>query len=144
VDATYVVGDAEAQTAVALIQVAEDGKKQIAVAPGAKHRLTATDVQQAAAPIQAARLLLIQLEMPLASVVAAVQLGHAAGARVILDSAPPAALPDDLLQVVAMVKPNASEAEALTGVRVQDRAAARRAAQQLLGRGVGGRCCASR
>jgi ribokinase len=71
VDMTYVFSDADAQTGVALIQVAEDGKKQIAVAPGANHRLTAVDVQQAAATIQAAHVLLTQLETPLESVVAA-------------------------------------------------------------------------
>jgi ribokinase len=46
-------------------------------------------------------------------------------------------LPDDLLQLVAVIKPNAGEAAALTGVQVQDRASAHQAAQQLLGRGVG-------
>jgi len=104
---TYVFSNADAQTGVALIQVAEDGKKQIAVAPGANHRLTAVDGQQAAATIQAAHVLLTQLETPLESVVAAVRLGHAAGARIILDPAPPAALPDGLLQLVAVIKPNA-------------------------------------
>jgi len=137
VDTTYVVRDIEAQTGVALIQVTEGGEKQILAAPGANRRLTVTDVQQAAAIIQAAQVLLTQLETPLASVVTAVRLGHAAGVPVILDPAPPVTLSDDLLRLVAVIKPNAGEAKALTNLQVHDRNSARQAAQHLLQRGVG-------
>jgi ribokinase len=67
----------------------------------------------------------------------AVRLGHDSGARVVLDPAPPAPLSDDLLRMVNVIRPNADEAEALTGVQVRDRASAHRAAEMLLRRGVG-------
>jgi ribokinase len=136
VDTRFVVRDPEAPTGVALVLVDDAGEKQILTAPGANSRLSAADVHAAAGTIATSRGLLTQLEVPLETVAAAVQLGHEAGARVVLDPAPAARLSDDLLRLVGAIKPNAKEAETLTGVRVGDRASARRAAEALLGRGV--------
>src|SRR5207253_409651 len=59
------------------------------------------------------------------------------GAEALLvDPAPPTGLPDELLRLVDVIKPNATEAEALTGVAVRDRVSAHRAAEALLDRGV--------
>jgi len=136
VDTRYVVRDPKVPTGVALLQVDARGAKQSLSVPGANRHLTVTDVQAAAA-LTATRVVLSQLEVPLEAVMAAVGRGRAAGARILLDPAPPLALPDELLRLVDTIKPNASEAEALTGVRVQDRSSARQAAARLLARGVG-------
>jgi ribokinase len=80
--------------------------------------------------------LLVQLEVPLEAVEAAVLLARDAGATVVLDPAPATALPDELLGLLDVIKPNAAEAEALTRVAVRDRASARQAAQVLLDHGV--------
>jgi ribokinase len=78
----------------------------------------------------------MQLEVPTDAVLIAARLGREAGARVVLDPTPPAPLLDELFGLVDVIKPDAREAEVLTGLRVQDRASARRAADQLLDRGV--------
>jgi ribokinase len=78
-----------------------------------------------------------QLEVPMEVVTAAIHLGHAAGACVILDPAPAEPLSPDVFSLLDIIRPNADEAEALTGVYVHDRASAHRAAEILLGRGVG-------
>jgi ribokinase len=137
IDTRHVVRDAHSRTGVALVMVNQQGQKQILTAPGANRQLTITDILAAAQTLAAARVLLTQLEVPLECVMAAVRLAHAAGVKVVLDPAPPIALPDEFLPLVDVVKPNTAEAEALTGIRVQDRDAARRAARQLLNRGVG-------
>jgi ribokinase len=137
VDTRYLVCDAEETTGVALVMVGDGGKKQILTAPGANRRLAVADVKAAAAAIAATRVVLIQCEIPLEAVMAAARLGREAGAHVVLDPAPPAALPDELLRLVDIIKLNAGEANVLTSVRVQDRASARTAAQRLLARGVG-------
>jgi ribokinase len=136
VDTRYIVRDTEAPTGVALVMVGEGGEKQILTAPGANRRLTAADVRAAAAAIAKTQSVLIQCEVPLETVGTAARLGREAGARVVLDPAPPISLPDELLRLVDVIKPNAGEADALTGVRVHDRASARAAAQHLLARGV--------
>lgn len=136
VDTTYVLRDEAAQTGVALVHVTEEGEKQILVAPGANAKLTPADVTQAIPVMQAAHVLLTQLEVPLESVEMAIRQAHAAGVCVILDPAPPQELPADWLPMLDLVKPNAREAESLTGVQVQGRDSARDAAYYLLERGV--------
>jgi ribokinase len=135
IDTQYVVRDPDQPTGAAVIQVDESGEKQIAAAPNANGRLSVADVERADV-FARARVLLCQLETPLATVLAAVQRAHDAGAQVVLDPAPPAELPNKLLQLLTLIKPNSSEAEALTGVQVKDQASARQAANQLLARGV--------
>ncbi len=133
-DTRFVVRDEQAPSGVALIVVGPDGQNIIAVAPGANHRLTVADVAAAAPAFQQARVLLLQLEIPLETVLAAAQAGRAAGATVILNPAPAPTqpLPDALYAAVDIITPNESEAAHLTGC--QEPAEAARA---LLARGVG-------
>lgn len=136
VNTTRVIHDSDAPTGVALVQVSEQGEKQILVAPGANRRLNMADIERAAPALETTHILLTQLEISLESVKAAVRLGGGSQAQIVLDPAPPLDLPDEFLRMVDVVKPNAGEAESLTGVKVQDRNSARKAAQQLLERGV--------
>jgi ribokinase len=57
--------------------------------------------------------------------------------RTILNPAPAAALPDAAWPLCDVITPNETEAQALTGIRVEDEAGARAAGQALLDRGVG-------
>ncbi len=81
--------------------------------------------------------LLLQLEVPLATTCRAAKAGRAAGLTVVLDPAPAQALPDDVWPHVDVVTPNESEAGLLTGVPVTDLDSAARAAAWFLDRGVG-------
>lgn len=136
VDLRYVVRDDRDPTGVAVIQVDQKGQKQILAVLGANRMLTPVDVERASNVIRSTRVLLAQLEVPVETVLAAMRLGRASGARVILDPAPAAPLRDDLLQLLDVIKPNAQEAEVLTGIPVRDRESAAQAARQLLERGV--------
>jgi len=137
VEIDHLVRDASAFTGVALCQVGGNGEKQILSAAGANARLTAEDVRAAGDVLRSARVVLLQLGVPLPAVTEAIRIGRAAGARVVLDPGPPAELPDELLQQIDVIRPNCSEALALTGVRVTGRESAREAAASLLRRGAG-------
>ncbi|MCP3137684.1 ribokinase [Pyxidicoccus xibeiensis] len=137
VDTGAVVRDPGATTGVSLEMVDEEGGTQSLGAPGANRRLTRDDVLRAEERISLARVLLVQLEVPLEAVSAAVHIARAAGLRVVLDPAPARELSEDLLEAVHVIRPNADEARVLTGVDVVDRTSARRAAENLLRRGVG-------
>ncbi|MBN9680800.1 MULTISPECIES: ribokinase [unclassified Corallococcus] len=132
-----VVPDAEAPSSAVLVMVDGHGRKQTFFSPGANHRLSIRDVLRSAERIATAKVLLVQLEVPLDAVQAAVRLARAAGVRVVLDPAPAVPLPEVLLEDVHVIRPNAVEARALTGIPVHGRASARRAARNLLLRGVG-------
>ncbi len=115
----------------AMILVDGRGENAIVVSPGANGRLAPADVPELAD----AAVVLLQLEIPLDTVAAAI--ARAGRAIVILDPAPVPAdgLPDGLYGV-GLITPNQTEAEALTGVRVDSVEAAQRAAAVLMGRGV--------
>ncbi|HEX5840748.1 MAG TPA: ribokinase [Anaerolineales bacterium] len=137
VNTKFIVRDQIDHTGVALVMVGGDGEKQILSVPGANDELSVDQVRRAAAAIQAARVLLTQLEVPLETLLLAARLAREAGAKVLLDPSPPTSLPDELMQLVSLIKPNAREAEALTGILSKDRDSARKAAQRLIERGVG-------
>ena len=132
----FMTVDEKEPTGVALILVGEGGEKEILTAPGANRQLDSDQVREATRLIRSARILLTQLEVPLEAVMLAAQLAHDVGAKVILDPSPPISLPDELLRIVNVIKPNAREAEALTNVQVRDRASAQKAAYHLIQRGV--------
>jgi ribokinase len=137
VDVTHVRRDPDGLTGAALIFVDHSGEKQILTALGANHRLTEQDVDGARATIASATVLLAQLEVPVPVVGFALRLARASGVRTVLDPAPAVPLPDDVLRLVDVIRPNSSEAETLTDTPVRDRASATRAAGVLLRRGVG-------
>ncbi len=82
-----------------------------------------------------ARVLLVQLEIPLDAVGTALRLGRAAGVTTILNPAPALDLTDELLALVDICVPNETEAAVLVGRRVADRDDAEVAGRILLERG---------
>lgn len=135
VDDSCVVVDEAVPTGVASIHVDEQGHRRVVAIPGASERLVRDDAARAWV-LRDARVVVISLEVPLDAALGAARIARAHGARVILDPAPGVDPPDGLLPLVDVVKPNAQEAECLTGVAVVDKASARRAAEILLRRGV--------
>ncbi len=136
IDVSTVFRDVEAPSGVALIFVAQDGENAIAVASGANGWLSATDIERARSAFAGAGTLLMQLETPLESVVAAARLGRELGHRILLNPAPAQPLPDELLRMVSILTPNEAEAELLTGIAVTGVSEARRAARALRERGA--------
>ncbi len=114
VNIDHVADTTSMSTGVALITVEDGGQNTIVIASGANAALTPEDVEDAAALIASASVLLIQLEVPLPAVTRAAAIAHAAGATVILNPAPAPAgrLPADLLANVDYLAPNESEATA--------------------------------
>jgi ribokinase len=137
VDVSHVRVDPAAATGVAFIGVDGEGRNMIMVAPGANARVAAADVDGARDVIAGARVVLLQLEVPIEAVLHAAAVARAAGAIVCLDPAPAPAvpLPARLYECVDVVSPNELEAQILTGVEIQTPADAERAATVLRDRG---------
>jgi ribokinase len=133
---SHIVRDPSRPSGVALIFVGADGENSIGVAGGANQRLSIRDVAAARGLIEGARVLLLQLETPLATVRAAADLGSRAGIEVILNPAPAQDLPDSLLRRVTLLTPNETEASMLTGISVGDVESATLAARALQTRGA--------
>ena len=116
---------------VAAIVVAQGGENSIVVVPGANGALTAAQVQAAAGPIAAARIVVLQLETPMPGVALALRLARKAGVTTLLNAAPMVALPAGLLATVDWLVVNEGEAAALVAQPVSDPAQACVAAQAL-------------
>jgi ribokinase len=124
-------------TGVAMILVSADGENSIAISAGANAELTPDRLQPHESLIADADVLLMQLESPIPTVIAAAHTARQSGSRVILNPAPAQVLPAELLQLVDVITPNETEAEMLTGISVQTEADAQRAANKLHTYGIG-------
>ncbi|MFL6055044.1 MAG: ribokinase [Actinoallomurus sp.] len=95
---------------VALITVGPEGDNSIIVSPGANGRVTEEDVTAAGSLFAATSVVSLQMEVPLDAVLAAARAAEAAGARVVFNLSPPAAVPDELLALCDPLVVNEHEA----------------------------------
>jgi len=122
---------------IAMITISAQGENAIAVASGANAELLPADLDEAEEAFHEADFMLVQLETPIDTVRKAVELCAEFKTKVILNPAPAAELPDEILAGTDIITPNETEAERLTGVTVHDEQDAARAAAILHQRGVG-------
>lgn len=104
-------------TGIALIAVDAAGENTIVVSPGANAHFSSTDVEAAVEAIGDAAVTVLQLEVPVAAVIAAAQ---ASPGVVILNPAPAQEVPDELLDGVDVLVPNRGELGALLGEEAPD------------------------
>lgn len=136
INTDFIISDKESPSGVALIMVDANGENCISVALGANAELMPSDIDQALPIISKAQFILIQLEIPLETVEHAVSLANHEKVNVVLNPAPARALSDDLLASLYCITPNEIEAEILTGIKVNDKFSAKKAAEILLNKGV--------
>ena len=127
---------ANESTGVALIFVNGEGENVIGIHAGANAALSPALVDAQQERIAQASALLMQLESPVESVLAAARIAHANQTIVALNPAPARELSDELLALVDIITPNETEAEKLTGINVASDEDAVRAAQVLHAKGI--------
>jgi ribokinase len=119
---------------VAPIAVADNGENSIVVVPGANAKVDAACIDQYAAIIQFAGMVLCQLELPIETTLHVLELCAQARVPVMLDPAPAAPLPDAVWPLIAWCTPNETEAAFYVGANLS----AKESAQILLARGLHG------
>jgi ribokinase len=124
-------------TGTASIEVTTAGENHIVVVAGANGTVTPAYLETRRALVESCDYLLLQLEIPLESVLLAAAMARGAGRAVILDPAPARELPPELVAQVSVITPNETEARLLTGEDTSTDAGIHRAGQWLLARGVG-------
>ena len=137
VDTKYIGLDENAPSGVALITLDAEGQNSIVVSSGANHKLTPEHIREAIAAFKNADVLLLQLETPLETVIAAAEQAKAHGLKVVLNPAPAQPLPIELLSLVDVLIPNESETALLTDLPVNSPEQAETAARKLQTHGVG-------
>ncbi len=113
------------------------GDNAIIVCPGVAGTISPADIDAHHDLITTAAVFVTQLEQPMDAALHALKLAQKGGATTILNPAPAAQLPPEMLPLCDYITPNETEAEALTGIAVKTIDDARRAAKRLLEYGVG-------
>ena len=120
----------------ALILVDDSGENCIAVAPGANGDLSPADIDSVADVIKKADYLILQLEIPVESVLRAAKIAHEAGVYVILNPAPACKLPEEIFKYISLITPNQTESALMTGIEVKDEASRTKAIESFHKMGV--------
>jgi ribokinase len=118
VDVSLVATDNSAPTGVALITIDAHGENHIVLASGANGTFGPDRLTGAMPAIAGARIVLLQLEIPLATVIEGARAAARAGVMVVLDPAPAVPVPDELLALADFVTPNEHELARLAGVEL--------------------------
>jgi ribokinase len=134
VDTTYVQTDPTCATGTAIIVVDANGQNSIVLSAGGNGRVSPADVESISFPDH--KLLLLQLEIPLETVLAATRHAKENSLPVLLNPAPARPLPEELISLPDFIVPNEIELSLLTNQPVNDPASAESAAKRLLERGA--------
>lgn len=124
-------------TGLAFIYVDEKGENTIVLAKGANALLTPEDIRGMEQYIDAADIVLIQLEIPFETVTYAIEAASRRGKTVMLNPAPVRNGLEAVYGKVDILAPNEGELAALTGMDTGTVEGAGSAAKALIGKGVG-------
>jgi ribokinase len=124
-----------ASTGAAFITVTPDGENAITVAPGANRSLAPEDVEAASEAIRDARVLVTQMEIPVKTVLRAVEVATESGTRALVNLAPTFEVPQELLERLDPLVVNEHEAAFVLGSEVEGVEGALSAAPELLSLG---------
>ena len=121
---------------VAPIFVEPDGQNRILVVKGANDALKPADVDAAADMLKTADCIVLQFEIPMATVYHTIAFARKHGIRCILNPAPGQAVDMRELTGLDYFVPNESEAETITGIAVRSVDDAKSCAEKLVGDGI--------
>jgi ribokinase len=137
IDTTFVRRVPGKASGVAPIMVEPGGENSILIVKGANADLSPADVERAADALERCDLILLQLEVPLETVYAAIAFGKRHGVRTVLNPAPATpALDIEKVCEVSYFVPNETELAILTGMPVESEADIAAAARSLLAKGM--------
>lgn len=136
IDTSYIFSDSMYPSGVALITVDSHAENCIVVASGANANLCPSDLKKAQEGIDAADIVLMQLEIPMNTVEYVANKAWERKKKVILNPAPAQLLSSELLKHLYLITPNETEAEMITGVKITDQASVQEAAFKICEAGV--------
>ncbi len=111
IDTTNIKTIENVASGIALINVAQSGENSISVAPGANARLMPEHIEACEQEIKQAKVVLLQLEIPVQTVKTAIDIAHKHGVKIILNPAPAQLIDDETLKKVDFFTPNETEIE---------------------------------
>jgi ribokinase len=135
---TLHVGRSSSQSSgTAIITIDQTAENTMLVIKGANDELSIRDIDEASELIRKCQILLVQMEVPVETVVHAMAKAREHGILVVLDPAPAQNVTLNSLQFADVITPNRQETRILTGIDVTDEKSALAAAQYFEKQGIG-------
>jgi ribokinase len=136
INTDFISTDTIHPSGVALINVDANGENSITVAPGANGYLTPHMLASVFGQIKPRDLVLVQLEIPMATIEYIAQQCSRQSIRIILNPAPALPLSNELIEKIFLITPNERETEFLTGISLGEPASIKKAAECLHQKGI--------
>lgn len=126
----------ESPTGLAIVLIREDGEKQMIVNTGANNKVTENEILSIENEIKQAEFISLQMENNLEAILAIVKLAQKYNRKIILDPVPFKTEILDILPMLYLITPNKTEAEKITGIKINDEHSINRVIQTLHEMGV--------
>lgn len=128
----YIIKDSGDSTGVGFVTLEGNGKNRIIIIPGANMLLKPLDIIKNEELIKSSDIIILQLEIPLETVYASIDIAYEYGKTIVLNPAPAAKINSEYLRKVSYFIPNEIEVKDFTGIDVVDKESAKIAAAKLL------------
>ncbi|AYE33600.1 ribokinase [Clostridium septicum] len=136
INTKYVLIDEKEPTGMAMIMVNKNGNNSIIVVPGSNMTINREDIKASKEAIIESDILISQFETPVDVTLDAFRIAKNLNKITILNPAPAKSIDDELLKYTDIIIPNETEAELITGVKVDDLESAKVAASKIIEKGV--------
>lgn len=136
IDTNLIFEDENEPTGMAVITVNKNGNNSITVISGSNMTLNKDEIEKSKEIIENSDILISQFEVPEEVILEAFKIAKENNKITILNPAPAKKIDEELLKYTDIIIPNETEAEFLTGIKVNDLESAKLAANGLLEKGV--------
>ncbi|GAA0083909.1 ribokinase [Clostridium sp. CTA-7] len=136
INVNFIYEDDKEATGMAIIMVNENGNNSIVVAPGSNMTMNEGEIDKSIRALEESDILISQFETPEEITLKAFKKFKEFGKVTILNPAPAKTMDDELLKVTDIIVPNETEAEVLTGVKVESLEDVKKAAKTFQDKGV--------
>lgn len=126
----------DTRTGVACIQVVDSGQNSIVIYQGANAGVTEEFIMSKKNLIDKSDIIMIQLEIPMSTVVAVVKYAKRKGKVIVFDPAPVQKINEELYSYIDIITPNETEIQTLTGLQVLSEEEVITASRSLIDKGV--------
>lgn len=126
----------DTRTGVACIQVVDSGQNSIVIYQGANAGVTEEFIMSKKDLIDKSDIIMIQLEIPMSTVVAVVKYAKRKGKVIVFDPAPVQKINEELYSYIDIITPNETEIQTLTGLQVLSEEEVITASRSLIDKGV--------
>jgi len=132
IDVNFVFEDKKEETGMAIIMVNENGNNSIIVVPGSNMTINESEIDKSEEALKKSDILISQFETPEEITLKAFKKAKEIGKITILNPAPAKKIEEALLSVTDIIVPNETEAELLTGIKVENLEDAKKAGDVFL------------